>query len=125
MVDYVELYPADREIIIEASQYIINWKHHSLQKHNWLLFESDYLPRLVEAINTNRWKVVNRSNNIFTWYIDQLRWCRIPKKGVAHRDCPYFIDTDLGQMALEIAETAARGIVSYRTHRSFVENITI
>jgi hypothetical protein len=118
MVDYVKLTRQDLDILIEVSQHIVDYKHRTLKPENWSIFESVYLPRLIEALDQNSWKVAQRHNNIFKWIEDQIRWARILTPGLKPKDCPNLSDTELGQEAIDICQTASRGAVSYKTHRS-------
>lgn len=118
MVDYVKLTRKDLDILIEISQLIVDWKYKTLKKENWSIFESVYLPRLIEALDLNNWKVAQRHNNIFVWLESQIRWARILTPGLKPKDCPNLSDTELGQEAIEICQIASRGEVSYRTHRA-------
>lgn len=117
MVDYVKLTTADLEILIEVSQIIVDYKFRTLKKENWSIFESVYLPRLVDALGDNKWRVAQRHNNIFKWLEDQIRFARILAPGVKPRDAQMLSDTELGQEAIQICQIAASGRISYNTHR--------
>jgi hypothetical protein len=125
MVDYVKLNKVDLDILVEVSQLIVDWKHRTLKKENWTIFESVYLPRLIEALGDNSWKVAQRHNNIFKWLESQIRWCRILTPGMKPKDCPHLSDTELGREALEICLVAGTGNISYQTHRGRITDLLL
>jgi hypothetical protein len=112
-MEYVKLSKSDLNLLIEISQQVIDYKFRALSKHNWLIFERDYLPSLVRAFSDNQFKVVTGSDNIFVWFIDQIVHSRELVEGVKPRDCRPLCDTDLGEQALAICRAARYGQDSY------------
>jgi len=113
MVDYVKLTQQDLNDLIELSQLIVNWKHKTLSRHNWLVFERDYLPKLIDAIDRNEFKVATSHDNIFIWILDQLEHSRFLVDGLKPKDCTPLANIKLGQICKEFLTAASRGAVSY------------
>ena len=113
MVEYVKLTKTDLDTLIEVSQQIIDFKFRALNKTNWSIFETQYLPPLVKYFSDNQFKVVTSSDNIFVWFIDQIVHSRQLVDGVKPKDCVPLCDTELGEQALAICRAARYGQNSY------------
>lgn len=112
-MEYVKLKKTDLDLLIEISQEIINFKFRALSKHNWEIFEKQYLPSLVKAFQDNQFKIVTSSDNILVWFMDQIVHSRRLVEGVKPKECVPLCDTELGQRALAICRAARYGQDSY------------
>ncbi len=117
-VDYVELSPRDLELLIDVVQMVVDYKFRSLMKHNWTEFESTYLPKLVDQISRNQFKVVDSTDNTFVWIIDQVVHSRRVVDGIPKRDWIPLADLDPVQECLTMLRSASRGPTSYKTSRA-------
>ncbi len=116
-VDYVELSPRDLELLIDVVQMVVDYKFRSLMRHNWTEFESTYLPKLVDQISRNQFKVVDSRDNTFTWLIDNIVHSRRVVDGIPKRDWIPLADLDPVQECLTMLRSASRGPISYKTSK--------
>jgi len=116
-VDYVELSPRDLELLIDVVQMVVDYKFRSLMKHNWCEFETQYLPKLVDQISKNQFKVVDSTDNTFVWIIDQVIHSRRVVDGIPKRDWIPLCDLDSVQECLTALRAASRGPVSYKNSK--------
>lgn len=112
-MDIVKLTAQDLAVIIEISQMITDYKYRRLQSHNWQRFESEYLPRLVDQLAENSFRIHKPDNNTFTWLRSQIYHSRHIIKGLKINQCPRLEDLPIGQEAIRICTLAARGKISY------------
>jgi hypothetical protein len=117
-VDYVELSPRDLELLIDVVQMVVDYKFRSLMPHNWTEFESTYLPKLVDQISRNQFKVVDANNNTMIWLIDNIVHSRKVVEGIPKRDWIPLADIDRVQECLTMLRSASRGPVSYKTSKA-------
>lgn len=115
--DYIKLSERDREIIIDICDEFIQYKSRALKKSNWQVFETEYLPKLVNQIRENKWQVIDTTNNTFTWIISQICHSKRLVEGVRFSEGIPLADTRLGEQALEICRAASKGSVSYATYQ--------
>jgi len=117
MVEWVKLSPHDLEVIIEISQRVVDYKYQALSPKNWQIFESEYLPSLVDQISVNEFKVADPQKNALMWLSDQICHSRQVIEGTKLRDGMPLADTRLGEQALEILRHAHRGQISYDSYK--------
>ena len=117
-MEKVKLTERDRQVLIEISQAIVDYKFHSLRRSSWQKFEQDYLPSLVEQLAQNDFTINDRNNNTFTWMIDQIVHCGVYEPGLRPWDCRRLSDTELGQTALAICRWASKGPHQYAANRT-------
>jgi len=115
-VDFVKLTPSDLERVIDLLQEVVNYKAKSLTPVNWTLFESDYLPKIITAINDNSFKVVDPHNNIITWLIDNAIHSKRSVDGIPKKDWIPLTDFERYQNTLTMLRAASKGHTSYHTH---------
>jgi hypothetical protein len=116
MVEYVKLTNTHREILIEVLQLVVDYKHRSLTPGNWSEFESRYLPKAIEAVSDNKFKVVDPHNGIIPWLIDNIIHSKRVVAGIPKRDWIPLVDLDLVQECLSFLRHAQRGQTSYTTN---------
>lgn len=117
MAEQLQLTPEDLETLIEISQQVVDWKHHTLSSTSWSIFQSVWLPKLVEQLAHNSFTVHSRHRNTFRWLRDQIQWSRCLTPGVRRSDQLPLADTELGQRAIDICERASQGRISYSLSR--------
>lgn len=115
-VEYVKLTSRDINLLVEILQNVVDYKYHSLAKHNWEVFESKYLKQVIDYIQANEFKVVSRHDNIFVWIIDQIVHSRKVVKGLKKQDWIPLVDFELTQECLRMLRAASRGQVSYNLY---------
>ena len=115
-VDFVKLNPSDLERVVDLLQEVVNYKAKSLTRENWTVFETDYLPKVITAINDNSFKVVDPTNNIFSWLIDQAVHSKRVVNNLGKKDWIPLTDFERYQNTLTMLRAAARGHTSYHTH---------
>jgi len=115
-MEYVSLRKTDLEIITEISQDIVDYKYHCLSRPNWLIFESQYLPSLVQQLADNKFKIVTANNNTLTWLLDQIVNSRKYQPGVKKSEMILLADTAQGESALSILRAARFGVESYNRY---------
>ena len=113
-IDYVELTAKDLEHLITVCQWVIDYKHRVLSKKNYSRFESEYLPKLVDQLKENRFKVVDPMNNTFTWIIDQIAHSRRIIPGQAQDEWQPLSDMPQVKPLLISLRAAAQGHKAYR-----------
>ena len=104
----------DVEILIEVSQWMLDYKFQALKKSNWNKFEREFLPNLGKMLKYGSADVQNSSQNIFSWFADQLRnslYVHSPKR-------PRIAATELGERAILICDCAAQGQRRYEQYRN-------
>ena len=109
----VRLTPRDLDLLIDVFQQVTDYKQRTLQRHNWRVFETEYLPRLVDYISRNEFPVNDPANSIFTWIIDQICHSHKIISGVPLDQGLPLCDTKLGQRVIEICRHAQRGQSTY------------
>jgi hypothetical protein len=112
-VEYVKFREDHLELLIDVFQLVVDYKHRNLTKHNWDMFEKDYLPKAIDAISNNQFKVADPHNNIITWIIDQIIHSRKVLDGIAKSDWIPLPDLDRVQDCLATLRAASRGQISY------------
>lgn len=115
-VDFIKLTPSDLERVIDLLQDIVNYKAKSLTAENWAQFESQYLPKAITAIQENRFKVVDPTNSIISWLIDQAAHSRKVVAGIPKKDWIPLIDIERCQNTLSMLRAASKGHISYHTY---------
>lgn len=115
-VDFIKLTASDLERVIDLLQEIVTYKTHSLTPTNWDVFESQYLPKAITAIQQNSFKVVDPHNSIVTWLIDNAVHSRKVVEGIPKRDWIPLIDIERYQNTLSMLRAAAKGHTSYHTY---------
>jgi hypothetical protein len=115
-VEYVKLKQKDLDLLVEVLQYVLDYKYHSLAKHNWIEFEDRYLPKVIKAINDNQFKVVNSNDNILVWIQDQIIHSRRYVERIPKKDWIPLVDFDATQQCLTMLRAASKGQVSYNTY---------
>lgn len=116
MVEYVTLRPTHLELLIDVFQEVIEFKHRALSRHNWIVFERDYLPSVIQSIHDNKFKVVTSADSIFVWMLDQIIHSRRVVEGVPRRDWIPLIDFERTQQCLSMLRAAKSGIESYKRY---------
>jgi hypothetical protein len=116
MVEYVTLRPTHLELLIDTFQEVIEYKYRALSKHNWIIFERDYLPSVIQSIHDNRFKVVTASDNIFLWIIDNIIHSRRIVEGIPRRDWIPLADFERTQTCLAVLRAARMGQDSYNRY---------
>ena len=114
-IDDVELTAKDLDHLITVCQWVIDYKHRVLSKQNYRRFESEYLPKLVDQLRENRFKVVDPMNNTFTWIIDQIAHSRRIVAGQAQDEWQPLRDMPQVKPLLTSLKAAAQGNHSYRS----------
>lgn len=117
-VEYVKLTARDLDILIEVFQWVVDYKFHSLAKHNWEQFETRYLKKAIDAIHDNQFKVADSHNNILVWFVDQIVHSRRVVEGLKKADWIPLVDFELTQDCLAMLRSAARGQMSYNIYSS-------
>lgn len=115
-VDYIKLTSNDLERVIDLLQEVVTYKAKSLTPENWAVFESQYLPKAITAIRENSFKVVDPTNNIFAWILDQAVHSRRVVEGIPKKDWIPLIDIERCQNTLSMLRAAAKGHTSYHTY---------
>lgn len=116
MIDYVKLRPSDAELVITVMQMVVDYKFQSLQKENWKVFECKYLPKFIEQMQSNQFKVADVHSNTFTWLIDNVIHSKRVVDGIPKRDWIPLTDLDIVQECMTVLRAASRGSTSYATH---------
>ena len=116
-MEQVKLSQVDLDTLIDVFQLVVDFKQRTLQRHNWLVFESKYLPQLIEYMRNNQFPVNRTDDNIFLWIIDQVCHSRRLVPGLKPRECVLLADTAGGEAVIEICRSASRGQMSYDTAR--------
>jgi hypothetical protein len=116
LIDYIKLTERDLEVIIDICEEVIQYKSRALAKKNWLTFEEEYLPKLIDQIKENQWRIINHNNNTFVWIIDQICHSKRIVEGCRPKDGIDLADTNLGEQALEICRAASKGNQSYQSY---------
>ena len=111
----VRLHQRDLDLLIDVIQQVTDYKQRTLRRHNWQIFETEYLPRLVNYISRNEFPVNDPANSIFTWIIDQICHSHRLIEGVNPRQGLLLADTSSGEEVVAICRAAQRGTVSYKT----------
>jgi hypothetical protein len=117
-VEFVKLTKSDLEKVIDLLQAIVDYKAKSLTAANWARFESEYLPKAIDAIRHNNFKVVDPSNSIISWLIDQAVHSRRILDGVPKKDWILLVDIESVQETLAMLRAASRGQMSYNIYAS-------
>ena len=117
-VEYIKLSPGDLEVIIQVSQQVVDWKYKMLSERAWSVFETQYLPSLVEQLAENNFKVADVHKNTCSWLRDQILHSKLLQPGVKSQDSIPLEQTELGRRALEILWSASHGAVSYQTYKN-------
>lgn len=112
-VDIIRLTDEDLESFTEIFQWVVDYKYRSLSRKNWTIFETRYIPKTVEAISRNEFKIIDRHNNIFTWYIDNVKHCRHVRKGLRPNEWRPLMNITLVQELVYRLEQACHGQDSY------------
>lgn len=115
-VDFIKLTPNDLERVIDLLQDIVDYKAKSLTPANWAVFENQYLPKAIDAIKDNSFKVVDPTNSIVSWLIDQAVHSRKVVDGIPKRDWIPLIDIERCQNTLSMLRAASKGHISYHTY---------
>lgn len=114
-VEYVKLRPHDLEQLITAFQSVVDYKHQSLTKINWQRFEQEYLPKMIDALRENNFKISDPHNNILTWTLDQIIHSKKVLDGVPKSDWIPLADLASFEKTLSMLRAASRGAQSYKT----------
>jgi hypothetical protein len=114
MVDYVKLTDRHLEQVIEILQAVTDYKEQALSDRAWDSYLNQYLPKALESIAANRFKVARYNNNIFLWILDQIKHSRQIQSGVEAKHWPPLADAAESIMLLLTA--ASRGPISYATY---------
>jgi hypothetical protein len=117
MAEMVKLTNKDLELVITASQLVVDYKYRALAKPNWISFEKDYLPKLITALDQNQFKVATSSDGILVWLMDQIIHSKRVVDGIPKKDWIPLTDLDIIQETLSILRHASRGQNVYDTHR--------
>ena len=126
-MEQVKLSQVDLDTLIDVFQRVVDFKQRTLQRHNWRVFESQYLPQLIDYIRLNQFPINDYSNSVFHWIIDQICHSHRLTPGLRPRDGLPLADTALGEQAIEICRRASRGQISYdcwRHNRQFKKLFT-
>lgn len=113
MVEHVRLLDSHLELLINVFQQCVDYKYRKLAKHNWEEFESNYLPKLVDSMSQNKFRIADAHNNILTWTIDNIQHSRVVISGTRQNTWPPLTDLPEVQQCIEMLTAAARGPVSY------------
>ena len=117
-VEYVKFSTEHLNNLIDVFQMVVDYKHRCLTKHNWTVFESQYLPKAVEALRDNQFKIADTHNSIVTWFIDQIVHSRRVVDGVGRDDWIPLPDISSVQTCLSALRAASRGQQSYNVWAS-------
>jgi len=112
-MEYVKFRKDHLDQIINACQAMVNYKHRALSRSNWLRFESDYMPKMIQALSENKFKVADVHNGIIPWIIDNICHSRTCIEGCKHSEGQPLADLDSIQESLRILRAASRGQKSY------------
>jgi len=118
MAEYVKLSPNHLDKLITVLQWTVDYKAQSLSPHNWKTFETEYLPKAINAIRDNKFKVADVHNNIVTWLIDNIVHSRKVVDGVTKKDWIPLIDIEEVQSVLSMLRAASKGQSSYNLYSS-------
>lgn len=113
-IDYVELTAKDLDQLIVVCQWVVDYKFRALSRSNYRKFEQDYLPKLIEYLKTNRFKIVDTNNNIITWIISQIEHSRRIIPGQAQDEWQPLSDMPQVKPLLISLRAAAQGHKAYR-----------
>lgn len=114
-MENVKLTPRDLELLIDCCQMVLDYKARTLSKTAWSVFESEYLPSLVQSLKENSFRVASTQDNIFVWMIDQICHSRRLVEGVKPTECIPLADTGIGETVLEFLRAASKGQTSYNS----------
>ena len=118
MAEFVKLKQIDLDRLIDTLQMAVNYKAKSLTPANWATFNTEYLPKAIDAIRNNSFKVANVHDSILTWIIDQIVHSRRILDGVPKKDWIPLVDIESVQDTLAMLRAASRGQMSYNIYAS-------
>ena len=114
MADYLRLREKDLERVIEILQQVTNYKEQVLSDRAWDSYVNKYLPKALESIAANRFKVARYDNNIFLWILDQIKYSRQIQTGVEAKHWPPLAESC--EAVILLLNAASRGPISYATY---------
>lgn len=118
MAEFVKLKQIHLDQLIDTLQMAVDYKAKSLSPSNWATFNTEYLPKAIDAIRQNSFKVADAHNNILTWIIDNIVHSRKVVEGLPKKDWIPLIDIESVQLALSMLRAASRGQMSYNIYAS-------
>ena len=118
MAEFVKLKQIHLDQLIDTLQLAVDYKAKSLSPGNWATFNAEYLPKAIDAIRQNSFKVADAHNNILTWIIDNIVHSRKVVEGLPKKDWIPLIDIESVQLALSMLRAASRGQMSYNIYAS-------
>lgn len=118
MAEFVKLKQIHLDQLIDTLQLAVDYKAKSLSPANWATFNAEYLPKAIDAIRQNSFKVADAHNNILTWIIDNIVHSRKVVEGLPKKDWIPLIDIESVQLALSMLRAASRGQMSYNIYAS-------
>jgi len=116
MAEFVKIKTQHLEQLIDVFQMVVDYKAKSLSPHNWQQFQTEYLPRTVDALRDNEFKIADVHNNILQWMLDQIIHSRRVVDGIPKKDWIPLIDIESVQETLSMLRAASRGQTSYNTY---------
>lgn len=116
MAATVKLKKEHLNTIIDVLEAIVTWKSHNLKPKSWAEFEKNWLPSIVEQIQTNEFKINHAFHNTPNWFIDQVLHTRVLNSSGNPKLAVPLFDTLKGRKAIEIMRAAARGQIYYDSH---------
>lgn len=99
--------------VAEIMIMVVEWKSASLNPKSWETFETIWLPKLLEQLNSNEWTCNRTSKNSMLWIIDQVRHSKRLAPGVNPKNAVHLDDTKLGREVIEICKAASKGQLWY------------
>jgi hypothetical protein len=114
MPEYIKLKDSHLNLLIDCFQLVVDFKHKTLSKSNWIEFEANHLPKVISYFQQNQFKVVTSHEGIFPWMIDQICHSRRLVPGIKPKECIPLADTPIGEETLAICRAAKNGQHSYQ-----------
>ena len=114
MPEYIKLKDSHLNLLIDCFQLVVDFKHKTLRKSNWIEFETNHLPKVISYFQQNQFKVVTSTDNIFVWIIDQICHSRRLVPGIKPKECVPLADTAIGEETLSICRAAKNGHEAYK-----------
>ena len=114
VVDYVKLRDKDLEQVIEILQQVTDYKARALSSWAWDMYYHKYLPKILESVSANRFKIARADNNAFTWIRDQIEHSRQIQTGVDAKHWPPLAESS--ERVINLINAASRGSISYQVY---------
>lgn len=121
MVEYIKLTQRDLDLLIDVFQQVVDFKYRNLAPENWAMFEREYLPRAIDALGNNSFKIANSQKNILKWFSNQIDNSRVVQSGTNTRSWPPLSSRPEVQRCLVMLHRASQGQEVYDRQRGPVD----